>query len=251
MLFLAAMVGLVMARDLLLLFVFWDLTMVTSYFLIGYDRQRREAMSSALMPLLVTGVASIFFLVAILLLHAVYGTFSVSDLVARAKSGALLAGAGILVMVAAMAKSAQVPLHFWLPRAMVAPTPVSAYLHSAAMVAAGVFLLERLYPLLRPSGALLDGLLAVGIASMLIGGVLALTQDVLKQLLAYSTVAQYGYVVAMLGLGGTAGVAGVSLYVMAHALAKSALFLVAGAVMEATGEERLSNLGGWEEVCRC
>jgi multicomponent Na+:H+ antiporter subunit A len=146
--------------------------------------------------------------------------------------------------LAALAKSAQVPFHFWLPRAMAAPTPVSAYLHSAAMVAAGVFLLQRLYPLLQRSEPLLDALLAIGLLSMTVGGVLALTRDALKQILAYSTVAQYGYVVTLLGLGGPVGVAGACYYVAAHALSKSALFLTAGTVIEATGQDRLSHLGG-------
>ena len=146
--------------------------------------------------------------------------------------------------VAALAKSAQMPFHFWLPRAMAAPTPVSAYLHSAAMVAAGVFLLQRLYPLLQRSATLLCVFLIIGLASMAVGGVIALTRDALKQVLAYSTIAQYGYVVTMLGLGGAAGVAGACFYVLAHALAKSALFLTAGSVTEATGQDRLSHLGG-------
>src|SRR5690606_24957747 len=144
----------------------------------------------------------------------------------------------------ALAKSAQAPFHFWLPRAMAAPTPVSAYLHSAAMVAAGVFLLGRVYPLLHADPRLLDGLLVVGLLSMAVGGILALTRDVLKQLLAYSTIAQYGYVVVMFGLGGPTGAGGAAFYVIAHALVKSALFLTAGAVTEATGEGRLSRLGG-------
>src|SRR5215204_919818 len=127
---------------------------------------------------------------------------------------------------------------------MAAPTPVSAYLHSAAMVAAGVFLLSRLHPLLASSPALLDGLLAVGVVSMAVGGLLALSEDHLKRLLAYSTIAQYGYVVTMLGVGGTAGAAAACFYVLAHALAKSALFMTSGAVTEATGGKTLSEVGG-------
>ncbi|MDP8925069.1 MAG: hypothetical protein M3O34_19665 [Chloroflexota bacterium] len=244
LLFMGAMVGLVMAQDLVLLFVFWDLTAIASYFLIGYDRQHAEARAAALMAFLVTGITSIPLLLGALLLHARYGTFALPDLASRVEPDGYLAVALGLMTVAALAKSAQVPFHFWLPRAMAAPTPVSAYLHSAAMVAAGVFLLQRLYPLLQRSDLLLDGLLAIGLLSMAVGGVLALTRDVLKQLLAYSTIAQYGYVVVLLGLGGAAGVAGASYYVVAHALAKSALFLTAGTVTEATGQDRLSSLGG-------
>lgn len=243
-LFMAAMVGLAMAQDLVLLILFWDVTTLTSYFLIGYDRHDADARFSALMALIVTGVAAFCLILGALILYAQYGTFSVLELSAQAQPGPTLTVAGALIALAALAKSAQVPFHFWLPRAMAAPTPVSSYLHSAAMVAAGVLLLERTYPLLEQSALLLDLLLVAGFGSMLIGGVLALTRDVLKQVLAYSTVAQYGYMVAMLGLGGTTGVEAALFYVIAHALVKSALFMTAGAVTEATEKDRLSEVGG-------
>jgi multicomponent Na+:H+ antiporter subunit A len=243
-LFLVAMVGLVTAQDLLLLFLFWDLTAIVSYLLIGFDHQHREARLSALMALLVTGVSAVLLLIGILVLRAEYGTTSIPELLARAAAGPAVTLAGALIAVGALAKSAQAPLHFWLPRAMAAPTPVSAYLHSAAMVAAGVFLLSRLHPLLASSPVLLDGLLAVGVVSMAVGGLLALSEDHLKRLLAYSTIAQYGYVVTMLGVGGAAGAAAACFYVLAHALAKSALFMTSGAVTEATGGKALSEVGG-------
>ncbi|MBD0291488.1 MAG: oxidoreductase, partial [Thermoleophilia bacterium] len=244
LLFMAAMVGLVTAQDLILLFVFWDLTAVASYYLIGYDQDDDRDRHAALMALLVTGVTAVFLLVAALLLAREYGTFSIPDVLARAEANGTTTAAGALIAVAALAKSAQVPLHFWLPRAMLAPTPVSSYLHSAAMVAAGVFLLGRFYPLLAQSPALLDALLAVGIASMAVGGILALTRDGFKQVLAYSTVAQYGYVVFLLGLGTGKGVAAASFYVVVHGMAKCALFLTAGTVTIATGESTLPAVGG-------
>ena len=243
-LFMVAMVGLATAQDTLLLFVFWDLTAITSYLLIGFDRQHREARLSALMALLVTGVSAVLLLIGILVLRAEFGTTSIPELLERADGGGAVTLAGALIAVGALAKSAQAPLHFWLPRAMAAPTPVSAYLHSAAMVAAGVFVLSRFHPLLATSPPLLDGLLVVGLVSMAVGGVLALGADHLKRLLAYSTIAQYGYVVTMLGVGGTAGVAAACFYVLAHALAKSALFMTSGAVTEATGAKALSESGG-------
>ena len=249
LLFMGSMVGLAMAQDLILIFLFWDLTAIASYYLIGYDRHREESRASAMMSLLVTGITAVLLLVGALLLYASHGTFSVPELAGRVEPGALLASAGLLVLLAAFAKSAQAPFHFWLPRAMAAPTPVSAYLHSAAMVAAGVLLVGRLYPILAQSEALLAVMSAVGLLSIGVGGILALTRDTLKQLLAYSTVAQYGYVVFMYGLGGRYGAAGAAFYVIAHALAKSALFLSAGAVTEATGEDRLSRLGGlWSKM---
>lgn len=244
LLFMGSMVGLVLAQDLILIFLFWDLTAIASYFLIGYDRQTVESRTAALMAFLVTGISAVFLLIGAIILETEYGTFAISDLAGRVQPGTRLAVAGGLMAAAGLAKSAQVPFHFWLPRAMAAPTPVSAYLHSAAMVAAGVFLLARLYPLLQRSEALLDALLVIGYLSMAVGGVLALSRDELKPLLAYSTISQYGYVVVLLGLGGAYGAAGAAFYVLAHALAKSALFMTAGAVTEATGQTRLSRLGG-------
>jgi multicomponent Na+:H+ antiporter subunit A len=238
------MVGLACARDLILLFVFFDLTAVASYFLIGFDRSRREARGAALMALLVTGVSAVLMLLGAVLLYQRYGTFSLPELFERAEPDATTTAAAAMIAVAALAKSAQVPLHFWLPRAMAAPTPVSAYLHSAAMVAAGVLVLGRVHPLIAREPALLDALLVVGLASIVIGGLLALAQDELKQILAHSTISQYGYVVALYGIGGASGAGAAALYVLTHAIAKSALFMTAGAVTEATGESRLSRLGG-------
>ena len=245
LLFMVSMVGLVTAQDLIVLFVFWDLTAIASYFLIAYDRGEEDSRRAALIALLVTGISAVLLLIGALMLYAEYGTFSLPQLIERARPGSHLTVAMTLMALAGLAKSAQVPLHFWLPRAMAAPTPVSAYLHSAAMVAAGVFLLGRLYPLLAQSPLILDGLLLVGATSMFLGGMLALTRQRLKQVLAYSTISQYGYVVFMYGLGGEKGAVAAAFYVLAHALAKSALFLATGAVTEATGgETRLSHLGG-------
>jgi multicomponent Na+:H+ antiporter subunit A len=164
------------------------------------------------MALLVTGVSAVLLLIGALVLHARYGTFSLPDLVERVQPSGTATLAAALIGLAALAKSAQVPLHFWLPRAMAAPTPVSAYLHSAAMVAAGVLLIGRAYPLLEPSRLVLDGLIGVGVASMMVGGLLALTQDDLKRLLAYSTVSQYGYVVFLYGLGGRIAASAAAFY---------------------------------------
>jgi multicomponent Na+:H+ antiporter subunit A len=243
-LFAVAMVGLAMAQDLVLLFVFFDLTAVCSYFLIGFDRAETAARRAALMALLVTVVSAVALLIGAVLLYVHYGTFSIPELLDRVQPGTTTTIAGALIAVAALAKSAQVPLHFWLPKAMAAPTPVSAYLHSAAMVAAGVLVLGRVHPLLARSEAVLTGLLVVGAVSIVVGGVLALGQDVLKQVLAYSTISQYGYVVVLYGIGGASASGAAAFYVLAHGVAKSALFMTAGAVTEATGEDRLSRLGG-------
>ncbi|MEZ4562502.1 MAG: hydrogen gas-evolving membrane-bound hydrogenase subunit E [Thermomicrobiales bacterium] len=244
LLFMSAMLGMVMADDLLLLFIFWDLTAITSYFLIGFDRDEPASRPAALMALLVTAGSAILMLAGVTLLWALAGTTSVSELVSRGDSGSAFSTAVWLIAVAALAKSAQMPLHFWLPRAMVAPTPVSSYLHSAAMVAAGVFLLERLLPLVHRAAWLPQTLLMIGLCSIMIGGILALGRDDMKRVLAYSTIGQYGYVVVLLGLGGVYGAVGAAMYVLAHAAAKCALFLTAGAVTEATGKKNLSEVGG-------
>lgn len=244
LLFMAAMVGLVMAQDMILIFLFWDLTAIASFFLIGFDQHEEESRSSAMLALMVTGITAVLVLVGSMILYAEYGTWSLPQIIAQ---GELLGNADIgllLIAIGALAKSAQVPLHFWLPRAMAAPTPVSAYLHSAAMVAAGVFLIGRYYPLMMQVDWLLDIFLFIGFASMLVGGIIALTRNILKQVLAYSTISQYGYVVFMFGMGGEYGIKGASFYVLAHAIVKSALFLTAGAVTEATGKKTLSDLGG-------
>lgn len=244
LLFMGAMVGLVMAQDMILLFVFWDLTAIASYFLIGFDRDKDESRAAALMALLVTGISAVCVLIGALILWKEHGTFALDQVLQSDANSAPVAISAVLIAIGALTKSAQVPLHFWLPNAMAAPTPVSAYLHSAAMVAAGVFLIGRTYPLMDRFDWLLDAFVVIGLLSMAVGGILALTRDVLKQILAYSTISQYGYVVFLFGLGGEHGIGAASFYVIAHALSKSALFLTAGAVTEATGQKNLSGVGG-------
>jgi multicomponent Na+:H+ antiporter subunit A len=244
LLFMGAMVGLVMSQDFILLFVFWDLTAIASFFLIGYDREEDTSRAAALMALLVTGISAVLVLIGALLLWHETGTFDLPDILAGDLATTPVAIAAALIAIGALAKSAQVPLHFWLPNAMAAPTPVSAYLHSAAMVAAGVFLIGRVYPLIERFEWLLHSLLIIGLLSMAAGGAIALTRDVLKQILAYSTISQYGYVVFLFGIGGEHAVAAASFYVIAHAIAKSALFLTAGAVTEVTGSKNLSGVRG-------
>jgi multicomponent Na+:H+ antiporter subunit A len=244
LLFMAAMVGLVMAQDAILLFLFWDLTAIASFFLIGFDREEDDSRTAAMMALLVTGISAVLVLIGFLLLWSNDGTFSIPELIAQRSDDRVAGIAMALICIGALAKSAQVPLHFWLPKAMAAPTPVSAYLHSAAMVAAGVFMIGRFYPMIAEFDWLLDALVVIGFSSMAVGGVIALTRDNLKQILAYSTISQYGYVVVMFGLGNVDGIAGATFYVLAHALVKSALFLTAGAVTEATGFKNMSRIGG-------
>ncbi len=240
-LFSAAMVGLALSGDLILLFCFFELTTLCSWALVGFDRDAR-ARRGALTTLLVTGVPALASLLGILVLGAHYGTLQLNELAARATADTTTGVAMALIAAGALAKSAQAPLHFWLPRAMAAPTPVSAYLHSATVVAAGVFVLQRLHAVMPDEVAF--GLSAVGWLSIAVGGALALVARELKEILAYSTITQYGHAVVMLGIGGDEAVAATSVYVLSHALAKSALFLIAGAVTRATGRTRLDELGG-------
>lgn len=242
-LFMASMLGLVMAADLILLFVFFDLTAVCSYFLIAFDRTE-ESRSAALSAMLVTGITSVGMLVGILWLNAEHGTFAIAELIDHVKPGVALSGAMGLIVLAAVAKSAHVPLHFWLPRAMSAPTPVSAYLHSAAMVAAGVFVVHRLNPLIAQVPLIQTVLMILAGLSILIGSLLALDATDIKKILAYSTVAQYGYVSLMLAVGGLTATAAAAIYVLVHALCKSALFMLAGAGEAMTGKRSLEQLGG-------
>ncbi len=244
MLFMAAMVGLALAQDMILMFLFWDTTTLTSYFLIGFDREKPLARHAALMAVIVTGIGSLFFLIGALMLAAEYGTFALPEILAKFQlsyNGIFALG---LIIIAAAAKSAQFPFHIWLPRAMRAPTPVSAYLHSSAMVAAGVLLLSRFYPVMQRSPLLLAIITGFGIASMFIASLLAITANDIKRILAYSTIAQYGYMFTLLGMNNQTGAAAASFYFLAHALIKCALFLSAGAVMEATGKRKSTELGG-------
>lgn len=243
-LFMAAMIGLCMSLDLWLSFFFWDITTLCSYLLIAYDREQPEARRAAAMALRVTGISAVLLLVATLLLLAGHGTTNIGALAGAARSDALTGWAVALVIIAAVGKSALWPLHFWLPRAMAAPTPVSAYLHAAAMVAAGVFMLQRLQPLIEAQRFAGATLAALGLASMFGAGWQALREQELKAVLAHSTIAQYGHVAFLIGLGGAHGAAAATFFVVAHGLCKSALFMTAGAVTLATGRHRLDELGG-------
>lgn len=246
-LFMLAMLGVVTAANLLTLFVFWELTSISSYLLISFRHEEKESQESALTALLITGAGGLALLVGAILLRQVYGT---SDL------GGILAQPGLLrghpyygwvlglVLLAAFTKSAQAPFHIWLPRAMVAPTPVSAYLHSATMVKAGLYLLLRLSPVLGGTAGWQGALLSIGTLSMLLGAWRALRQRDLKAILAYTTISVLGMAVALLGLAVEQAVVAALVLIVAHALYKGALFLVAGAIDHATGTRDVAALGG-------
>ncbi len=244
--FMASMLGLVLADNGLTMFVFWELTSLTSFLLIGFEHERESARAAALQALLVTGVGGLALLVGLILLGRAGGSteFSVLLQTGRSVQGhPLYLPILLLVLAGAFTKSAQFPFHFWLPGAMEAPTPVSAYLHSATMVKAGVYLLARLSPVLGGSEAWHYLVTGAGTATMLLGALIALWQRDLKRLLAYSTVSTLGALVLLLGLDTVLSVKAGMLFLLAHALYKGALFLVAGAVDHETGTRDVTRLG--------
>ncbi|MBI5027885.1 MAG: Na+/H+ antiporter subunit A, partial [Actinobacteria bacterium] len=199
--FCAAMIGLVTADDLVVVYVFWEATTVFSYLLIGHDPTRRANRSAALTALIVTTTGGLAMLVGLLALGHAAGTYSLAAIVAAPPSGPVVAVAALLVLVGALSKSALVPFHFWLPGAMAAPTPISAYLHAAAMVKAGVYLVAVLAPALAASPGWRPAVWVLGALTLFLGGWRALRQDDLKLLLAYGTVSQLGLLVLLLGTG--------------------------------------------------
>lgn len=247
LMFMASMLGLVLADNLLLLFIFWELTSISSYLLIGFDHERPAARAAALQALLVTGAGGLALLAGLLMLGQAAGSYSLAGLIKQGNTLAahpLYVPIVVLIVAGAFTKSAQVPFHFWLPSAMEAPTPVSAYLHSATMVKAGVYLLARLGPVLGGSLSWQVLVTTGGAVTMLVGAFLALRQTDLKRLLAYSTVSALGVLVLLIGLGRPEALAAAVVFLLAHALYKGALFLVAGAVDHATGTRDVEQLGG-------
>lgn len=228
--FAGAMVGLVLADDVILLYVFWELTTVTSYLLVGLDDEDAAARRSALQALLVTTFGGLAMLVGLIVLSQAAGTSRISQIVESPPSGPTVAPALVLVLVGALSKAAQVPFHPWLPAAMAAPTPVSAYLHAAAMVKAGVYLVARLSPGFADVAWWRPVVVTVGVATMLLGGWRALRQHDLKRLLAFSTVSQLGFLVAIAGWGTAEAAVATTVLLLAHGLAKAALFLTVGAI---------------------
>ncbi|MDE2853969.1 MAG: proton-conducting transporter membrane subunit, partial [Chloroflexota bacterium] len=247
LMFMASMLGVVLSDNLIALFIFWELTSVTSYFLIGFEHDKDTARAAALQALIVTGSGGLALMAGVLLMGQIGGSFEISTLAA---DNAALQGHRlyplvlVLVFAGAFTKSAQVPFHFWLPSAMEAPTPVSAYLHSATMVKAGVYLLARLSPVLGGSDIWLYVVTGFGAATMLASAYQALYQTDLKKILAYSTVSVLGTLTMLIGLGDKLAIKAAMVFLMAHVLYKAALFLVAGSIDHETGTRDIRQLGG-------
>ncbi|MEO6989783.1 MAG: hydrogen gas-evolving membrane-bound hydrogenase subunit E [Aquihabitans sp.] len=230
-LFGGAMLGVVVADNLLVLYGFWELTSVTSFLLIGNDHRKLEARAAALQAFLVTGAGALAMLGGFLLLGQAAGTYQLSAILAAPPSGTVVGVALGLILLGAFTKSAQYPFHSWLPGAMVAPTPVSAYLHSATMVKAGVYLIARLSPAFAGDIAWWRPVvISVGLITMVAGGLRALRQHDLKLLLAHGTVSQLGFMVALFGIGTRAAMGAGAALLVAHALFKATAFMTVGIV---------------------
>jgi multicomponent Na+:H+ antiporter subunit A len=247
LLFMAAMFGLAMADHLLLFFLFWELTSITSFLLIGFKHKEESAREAAQQALIITAGGGLALLAGLILLGEAAGTWRFSEMVAQAemiqahRHYPWILG---LVVLGAATKSAQFPFHFWLPGAMAAPTPVSAYLHSATMVKAGVFLLARLFPVLGGTWWWQTTLGLLGAVTMVVASVLALGQTDLKRLLAYTTVSALGTLVMLLGIGDALSLQAAMVFLLVHAFYKGALFMIAGAVDHATGTRDINVLQG-------
>ncbi|MDO5712366.1 MAG: Na+/H+ antiporter subunit A, partial [Micrococcales bacterium] len=242
--FAGVMFGLVTSDDMLILYIFWELTTVLSYLLIGHRPESRAGRSAAMQALVVTTFGGLAMLIGIILLGEQAGSYRLSVVLAHGEPDTVTAVGVALLLIGALSKSALVPFHFWLPGAMAAPTPVSAYLHAAAMVKAGIYLVARLSGAYSGVPGWLPIVLILGGTTMLVGAAAALRQTDLKQLLAYGTVSQLGFLVVLTGAGTSdAALAGITM-LFAHSLFKACLFLVVGTIDHATGTRDLRRLTG-------
>lgn len=245
--FMGAMLGLVLSDNLILLFVFWELTSITSYLLIGFNHEAKESRWKALQALLVTGLGAMSMLAGFILIAMETGTFSISEingLGEMIQASPFYSAIVILVLGGAFTKSAQVPFHFWLPNAMAGPTPVSAYLHSATMVKAGIFLMALLTPALGGTALWGNTLSIFGGATLLLAVTLGLFQKDVKSILAYTTLGVLGLLTMLLGIGTDYAIKAMVVFLLGHALYKATLFMVAGSIDHETGTRDVLLLRG-------
>ncbi|PVX71281.1 monovalent cation/H+ antiporter subunit A [Paraburkholderia unamae] len=247
LLFMGAMLGVVLSNNLLLLVIFWELTSIVSFLLIGFWPSRPEARRGARMALTITGAGGLALLAAVLLLGRVCGSYDLNVVLAHAgevQRNPLYPAILLLILFAACTKSAQFPFHFWLPHAMSAPTPVSAYLHSATMVKAGIFLIARFYPVLEGTGWFFYVTSLIGLVTLTGGAAMALVQRDLKGLLAYSTISHLGLIVLLFGLDTQLSTVAALFHTFNHAVFKASLFMAAGIIDHETGTRDLGRLRG-------
>ncbi len=247
LLFQGAMVGIVLSNNVLLLIVFWELTSLSSFLLIGFWKHLPEGRQGARMALTVTGAGGLSLIGGMLLLGNVAGSFDLTEILLhgdRIRASDAYPWILVLILGGCFTKSAQFPFHFWLPHAMAAPTPVSAYLHSATMVKAGIYLMARLWPVLSGTDAWFYLVATTGLLTMVVGALIALFKDDLKGLLAYSTVSHLGLITMLLGFGRSEAVVAAVFHIMNHATFKAALFMNAGIVDHEVGTRDIKRLGG-------
>lgn len=242
--FAGTMYGLVTADDIIVMFMFWEITSVLSYLLIGHYIDRKESRGAALQALLVTTFGGLVMLVGVVMISVQAGTTSLASIVDQGLSSPMTTVAILLILVGALSKSAIVPFHFWLPAAMAAPTPVSAYLHAAAMVKAGIYLVGRLAPGYADTPGWRETLVLLGVWAMLVGAWRSLRQYDLKLVLAYGTVSQLGFLMVIVGFGGYDGAIAGAALLLAHACYKAALFLVVGIIDHRAGTRDWRKLSG-------
>lgn len=245
--FMGSMLGVVLSSNLLCMFIFWELTSITSFFLIGYKNKYQKARDAALQALLITGLGGLALLAGVILLSKVTGSFSFIEILS---SSELIRENGyaslimILFLLAAFTKSAQFPFYFWLPNAMEAPTPVSAYLHSATMVKAGVYLVARMNETFSVINYWSEILIIFGGITMVLGAFISFGKDDLKQILAFTTVSSLGTLIFLVGIGNEYALKAFAVFLIVHSLYKGTLFLVAGAIDHSTGSRSVSSLSG-------
>lgn len=251
LLFMSAMLGVVLSDNIILLFIFWELTSISSFFLIGFNNDSAESRKSALTALSITGLGGFFLLASLILLGNISGTYSISEMI---NSKELILNHSLyplvigLLFIGAFTKSAQFPFHFWLPGAMKAPTPVSAYLHSATMVKAGIYLLARFTPILGGTDYWNYTLMVIGGITMLYASVHALFRIDLKGILAYSTISALGILTFLIGIGTQEAFIAAMVFLLAHALYKATLFMVTGIIDHETGTRDITILSGLKTV---
>ncbi|MCW4457688.1 Na+/H+ antiporter subunit A [Microbacterium sp. MPKO10] len=242
--FAGTMYGLVITDDIIVMFMFWEITSILSYLLIGHYIGRKESRGAALQALLVTTFGGLIMLIGVVMMVVATGSTSIAAMVDNPPGGPAVATAIILILIGALSKSAIVPFHFWLPAAMAAPTPVSAYLHAAAMVKAGIYLVARFAPGYADSPGWMPTLIVLGLAAMLVGAWRSLRQYDLKLVLAYGTVSQLGFLMVIAGFGTHDAALAALVLLLAHALYKATLFLVVGIIDHRTGTRDWRKLSG-------
>lgn len=249
--FMASMLGVVLSDNLLVLFVFWELTAISSFFLIGFNNDNEASRKSSLLAWSITGGGGFFLMAGFILIGSVSGTYSLQEMLSSSellKSHFLYALMLFLIFAGAFTKSAQFPFHFWLPGAMKAPTPVSAYLHSATMVKAGIYLIARFTPILGNHPYWNNTLLIIGGITMLYGAFHSIFRIDLKGILAYSTISALGILVFLLGIGTHDALLAASVFILVHAFYKAGLFLIAGVIDHETGTRDVTQLAGLRKV---